>query len=417
MLENIKLSFQGIWSHKMRSLLTMLGIIIGIASIISIVSTIKGTNEQIKQNLIGSGTNAVTVELYQGDAPYEMEYMSIPAGVPEITEEIRQKIEEIPSVEKASLYVERTYVSNTFYLNNAFNGTIRGIDENYLSVNGYSVIYGRGFVEKDYTDFRQVIVLDETAAKTLFPGISALGKEVEIKGQPYTVVGIVRLSEESEPVINTITDYETYVGESSGVLFLPLSQWPAVYQYDEPENVSLRATSTDEMATAGHKAAEILNETLNVSSESDLSYQSTDMTQQARDLQKLSNSTNMQLIWIASISLLVGGIGVMNIMLVTVTERTREIGLKKAIGAKDSNIMWQFLTEAGVLTSMGGVIGVIAGIILAQIISKLTGAASAISIPSIAVAVVFSMVIGIVFGLVPAIKASHLNPIDALRRE
>ena len=104
-------------------------------------------------------------------------------------------------------------------------------------------------------------------------------------------------------------------------------------------------------------------------------------------------------------------------MLVTVTERTREIGLKKAIGAKDSNIMWQFLTEAGVLTSMGGVIGVIAGIILAQIISKLTGAASAISIPSIAVAVVFSMVIGIVFGLVPAIKASHLNPIDALRRE
>ena len=136
MLENIKLSFQGIWSHKMRSLLTMLGIIIGIASIISIVSTIKGTNEQIKQNLIGSGTNAVTVELYQGDAPYEMEYMSIPAGVPEITEEIRQKIEEIPSVEKASLYVERTYVSNTFYLNNAFNGTIRGIDENYLSVNG-----------------------------------------------------------------------------------------------------------------------------------------------------------------------------------------------------------------------------------------------------------------------------------------
>ena len=128
MLENIHLAFEGIWSHKLRSILTMLGIIIGIAAIITIVSTIKGTNEQIKQNLIGSGTNAVTVELYQGDAPYEMEYMSIPAGVPEITEEIRQKIEEIPSVEKASLYVERTYVSNTFYLNNAFNGTILGID-------------------------------------------------------------------------------------------------------------------------------------------------------------------------------------------------------------------------------------------------------------------------------------------------
>lgn len=125
----------------------------------------------------------------------------------------------------------------------------------------------------------------------------------------------------------------------------------------------------------------------------------------------------MQLIWIASISLLVGGIGVMNIMLVSVTERTREIGLKKAIGARDSNIMWQFLTEAGVLTSMGGVIGVVVGIAMAQIISQLTGTPSAVSIPAILVAVLFSVVIGVVFGLIPAIKASHLNPIDALRRE
>jgi putative ABC transport system permease protein len=401
----------------MRSLLTMLGIIIGIASIISIVSTIKGTNDQIKENLVGSGTNAVTVELYQGDSPYEMEYMSIPSGVPQITEEIRQKIEDLPTVEEASLYLERTYVSNVFYLDNAFNGTVRGIDSHYLSVNGYSVIFGRGFVEKDYTDFRQVVILDETAAKTLFPGVSPVGKEIEIREQPYTVVGIVRLSSESEPVINSLSDYDTYIGESSGVLFLPTAQWPAVYQYDEPENISLRATSTDDMAKAGKKTAEILNETLSVSSESNLAYQSTDMTEQARKLQDLSNSTNMQLIWIASISLLVGGIGVMNIMLVSVTERTREIGLKKAIGARDSNILWQFLTEAGVLTSMGGVIGVIAGIVMAKIISKLTGAASAISIPAIIIAVAFSMVIGIVFGLIPAIKASHLNPIEALRRE
>ena len=146
-------------------------------------------------------------------------------------------------------------------------------------------------------------------------------------------------------------------------------------------------------------------------------YQAQDLLKQAQDLQDLSSSTNSQLIWIASISLLVGGIGVMNIMLVSVTERTREIGLKKAIGAKKSRILWQFLTEAAVLTSLGGIVGVGAGIGLAAIISRVTSAPVAISVPSIIIAVVFSMVIGIIFGLLPSFKAANLNPIEALRRD
>ena len=139
--------------------------------------------------------------------------------------------------------------------------------------------------------------------------------------------------------------------------------------------------------------------------------------EQAQQIQELSSSTNTMLIWIASISLLVGGIGVMNIMLVSVTERTREIGLKKAIGAKKGSILAQFLTEASVLTSIGGIIGVGIGIALAQLISKIASVPVAISSLSIVVSVVFSMVVGIVFGLIPSIKASNLNPIDALRYE
>ncbi|MBR3166572.1 MAG: FtsX-like permease family protein, partial [Lachnospiraceae bacterium] len=131
----------------------------------------------------------------------------------------------------------------------------------------------------------------------------------------------------------------------------------------------------------------------------------------------LSASTNQQLIWIASISLLVGGIGVMNIMLVSVTERTREIGLKKAIGARKSRIMWQFLTEASVLTSLGGVMGVAGGVVMARLISRLTSTPTAISIPAALIAVGFSMLIGVVFGLFPAVKAANLNPIEALRHE
>ena len=148
-----------------------------------------------------------------------------------------------------------------------------------------------------------------------------------------------------------------------------------------------------------------------------LSYRGQDLMEQAKNLQELSNSSNRQLIWIASISLLVGGIGVMNIMLVTVTERTQEIGLKKAIGARRRRILNQFLTEAAVLTSLGGMLGVIVGIIMARLISSVMGTPTAISVPAILIAVVFSMVIGIVFGLLPAVKASNLNPIQALRRD
>ena len=141
------------------------------------------------------------------------------------------------------------------------------------------------------------------------------------------------------------------------------------------------------------------------------------MLEQAKELQDLSKSTNQQLIWIASISLLVGGIGVMNIMLVSVTERTKEIGLKKALGARKSIISGQFLTEAAVLTFLGGLLGVITGIILAVSISKISGVPIVISVSTALAAVAFSVVIGLIFGIVPAAKAANLNPIEALRRE
>ena len=148
-----------------------------------------------------------------------------------------------------------------------------------------------------------------------------------------------------------------------------------------------------------------------------VSYKAADLLKTVKNLQKVSENTNKQLLWIASISLLVGGIGVMNIMLVSVTERTSEIGLKKAIGARKNRILWQFLTEAAVLTSIGGVLGVIAGVILSQVISKMSQTPVAISVPVSVLAVVFSMAIGIIFGLLPSIKAANLNPIDALRHE
>jgi putative ABC transport system permease protein len=170
------------------------------------------------------------------------------------------------------------------------------------------------------------------------------------------------------------------------------------------------------MEKAGSDTASILNATI-TSDTTEVKYKAENLAEQARKLQDLSASTNNLLIWIASISLLVGGIGVMNIMLVSVTERTSEIGLKKAIGARKSTILGQFLTEAAVLTSMGGIIGVITGIGMAKIIEKVSDTPVSISVPAIVIAVVFSMLIGIVFGFLPSVQAANLDPIEALRRE
>ena len=417
MIENIRLAFQGIWGHKLRSLLTMLGIIIGIAAIITIVSTIKGTNEQIKENLIGAGNNVVTVNLNQGGSPYDMSWSSLPSGVRVISQETRQDLENIDGVEKVSLYTARNYANQVYYLNREFNGQVYGIDEHYLGVYGLQVKIGRGFTEEDFRSFRKVLLVDANTQKNLFQGENPVGRCIEIQGDVYTVVGVVDLSQDFAPTINSINDYWLYMDNSTGALYMPGAVWPTAYQFDEPQNVAIKVGNTDAMAGVGQEAAELLTEKQIVDREnSKFDYRSQDMLEQAQQLQKMSESTNSQLIWIAGISLLVGGIGVMNIMLVSVTERTAEIGLKKAIGAKKRRILLQFLTEAAVLTSMGGIVGVISGIGLAQLISAMVQIPVAIDMTAIVISVVFSTLIGVIFGLLPATQAANLNPIDALRR-
>jgi len=416
MIENIRLAFQGIWGHKLRSVLTMLGIIIGIAAIIIIVSTIKGTNEQIKENLIGAGNNVVTVQLNQNGYPYDMSWSEIPAGVRVVREETVEQLRDIRGVEQVSVYHSRSYANQVFYRNTQFNGEVYGIDENYLSVYGYQVKSGRGFTQKDHQQFRKVALVDSNAVANLFGGADPVGQCLELSGEVFTVVGVVTLREDFAPSIQSLNDYWLYADTSSGRIFLPDSVWPTVYRFDEPENVAIKVSSTDAMTTAGQKAADILTQNQIIGEESEFDYRSQDMLEQAQQLQKMSESTNAQLIWIASISLLVGGIGVMNIMLVSVTERTAEIGLKKAIGAKKKQILLQFLTEAAVLTTLGGIVGVASGVVLAQLISGIMQIPVAISVPAILISAVFSTLIGVVFGLLPATQAANLNPIDALRR-
>lgn len=422
MIENIRLSFQGIWSHKMRSFLTMLGIIIGIASIIAIVSTIKGTSEQIKEDLIGSGNNTVNISLYYGDSTYDIDY-GMGGNPPILTAEQKEEVLELDSVENATFFYSRSYSSNVYYQNTSFNGgKVYGIDLNFLDTCGYTVQEGRGFVQEDYDELHKVVLVDRNAAETLFAGEEPVGKTIEIGSEPFTVVGVVQQNEDYLPNIDNISEFYDYYQTVMGTVMIPSRTWPMAFKFDEPENAVIRADSTDTMSSAGNAAAKVMNQYLSTGSDTEGSsnnfeYRADDVMERVKNLQNFSERTNQQLIWIASISLLVGGIGVMNIMLVSVTERTKEIGLKKAIGARKKTILFQFLTEAAVLTSIGGLIGVASGIALSRVVSRLSGSPTAISVPAIIGSVLFSMLIGVIFGLLPSVKAANLNPIDALRSE
>ncbi|MDO4493000.1 MAG: ABC transporter permease [Clostridia bacterium] len=409
-------AIDNIRSHKMRSMLTMLGIIIGIASIIAISSTIMGTNEQIKQNLVGAGNNTVTVQLSRGDYAVNPEYESIPEAVPVIDDATIASIRAIPEVAGAAVFTVRSLYEGVFHGPDSLSqSSVYGVDNEYFRVYGYRLRAGRTFTARDIKELRNVCILDRAASKDLFQGASPIGQTVLIKKVPFVVIGELAEPSSFAPKVTTLEEYFTYNQSSGGgKLFLPAHCWPEIFGYDEPQSVVARAVATDEMTEAGKQIAKILNGRF-TGDAGDVKYRSEDMLKKAKELQELSQSTNRQLLLVASISLLVGGIGVMNIMLVSVTERTGEIGLKKALGATARTVSVQFLTEAGVLTCIGGIIGVLCGVGLAYAISRFSGAPIAISGFIIALSVVFSFAVGLFFGAFPAVKAAKLDPIEALR--
>ena len=281
MFENIRLSFRGIWSHKMRSFLTMLGIIIGIASIISIVSTIKGTNEQIKQNLIGSGNNTVRIELQREDYIFDLNQEYVP-DLSVVSQQTMDSIKEVDQVVNATKYLQGMADEGVFYKSNSLSGgQVLGIDESYFSTAGLIMKRGHTFSQKDYANRKKVVVLDKNAVDTLFSGINPVGKVVEIKKEPFLVIGVVTELHPFEPVIQTMEDYETFSQESGGKIYVPYSVWPEIFSYDNPEHVLIQVTGTDAMTVAGKETTKILNENF-IREDQSLQYKAVDLLEQAK---------------------------------------------------------------------------------------------------------------------------------------
>ena len=415
MIENIRSSLRGIWSHKLRSFLTVLGVIIGIASIIAIVSIVEGTNRKLERSLVGAGNNVTTVSPSQENWAYDFSG-GVPAGIPVLTEGQLQQVRQLDGVEAATAYRVRQSWNGVYNLDRSMgNGSILGISDSFLDTMQFSVTRGRDFTAEEYARGGKVALIDQNALDSLFDGADPLGKAVEIQQEPFVVVGVVRDDNARSAEYESLSDYYMYGYRSGGShVYVPDGVWPILYQFDEPQTVGVRAASTGQMAAVGSRAADILN--TNVTNDQ-IRYTAVNALEEAEELKTLTNAIQLMLVSIASLSLLVGGIGVMNIMLVSVTERTAEIGLKKALGAKKRTILAQFLTESAVLTSVGGILGVLLGIGLAKLISVVASLEFGVSVPWILIAVGFSMAIGLLFGAMPASRAAKLDPIEALRRE
>ena len=417
MLENIILALRGIKNHKLRSFLTMLGIIIGIASIIGIVSIVQGTNAKLEKSLVGSGNNVTTVALTSdGTNPYDLDGNTV-SGIPVVSSERLDAINKLLGVVSASTYRQREY-AQVYYQNRSLSAQVFGVSDSFFETMQYKVASGRDFTPEEYKSGLKAAVLEKKSAESYFPTESPVGNIIEIRSEPFLIIGLAESSTGNEKEPDSFDEYKQNTDSYNTLkIYVPENVWPVIYSFDEPQSVAIHVESTRQIVFVSRRASAILNKAITASGENSPKYASLSSAKDQNSMQEITTTISMMLLGIASLSLLVGGIGVMNIMLVSVTERTSEIGLKKALGAKNRSILVQFITESVVLTGFGGIIGVVVGIGLAGVISWITGMEFGISVPWIIISVLFSVVIGVIFGVMPAYRASKLNPIEALRRE
>ncbi|MBC6971385.1 ABC transporter permease [Bacillus sp. Xin] len=396
LIESIKIALSSILTHKLRSVLTMLGIIIGVGSIITVVAIGKSGEVTLKSQVVGDGNSVISI-YYNADIDDSLGTGEM--GQPKLTEEDIVEVKKLPEI----AHVIKTNLSReTLDINDKKDMVnVTGLESEYFLVNKVNVIKGRLLNNLDIEHGNNVVMINTSLESKIFEEDNPVGKIIKIKGQPMQIIGV----------------YETEGGSSreGSEVLIPLTLWPTLYGTDEINGIFVQAKNIDNLEAAGQKAADLLNN--RKPSEFTGNYEVTNLKAIQDGISKTTNIMTMIIGGIAGISLLVGGIGVMNIILVSVTERTREIGVRKALGANRGKILLQFLIELVMLTLFGGLFGIGLGYGGANIASSFASWPPVISWQVVVGGVLFSMTLGIIFGLIPANKTAKLDPIEALRYE
>ena len=400
--ESFLMAWASLIANKMRSILTMLGIIIGGAAVIALVSIGNGVKQDIQNSISSLGSNLLMV---MPGAPRTPGVRPSQGSMKSLKVSDYQAISKLDGVKAASPYTANSYV--TIYQSKNWTTTVSGVSSNFQDVNNWTMAEGRFISSKNVENRERVAVVGQTVVKNLFAGEDPVGKEIRVKNIPFRVIGVLNskgngtMGNDQDDVI--FIPYTTAMERVEGVDYLRM-----VYVVASDDNgIDRLQSDIENLLRVRHSIKDTNLDDFNIQN----------MKSIMETMEQTTGTLTLFLGAVAAISLVVGGIGIMNIMLVSVTERTREIGIRKALGATYFVIVTQFLIEAVVISLMGGLIGIALGIGASKLIGLASGMSTVISVPTIVLSFAFSMAIGLVFGIYPARKAAKLNPIDALHYE
>ncbi len=402
----IKISLRALRVNKMRSALTMLGIIIGVGAVITMLAVGTGARQRIGEQIAGMGSNLLMV--LPGATTSGGARMGAGSQMTLSTSDAEAILKECPAV----LHVAPVLggVAQVIYGNQNWSTGVPGTTPAMLEVRDWPLSEGRPFAEEDVRSASKVCLLGQTVVDNLFGSIDPIGQIVRIKNVPFTVIGV--LDRKGQSPNGQDQDDTIYIPVTTAQKKIFGTTFPGMVRI-----IMVKAKGAEELSQAQNQITELLRQRHRIAQKQDDDFSVRNLTQMMQAAEESAKIMALLLGAVASVSLLVGGIGIMNIMLVSVTERTREIGIRMAVGAKTWDIRLQFLIEALILSLIGGGIGIVIGVSGSQVLSTIAGWPTIVSLFSIFLAFGFSGVVGIFFGFYPAMKASLLDPIEALRYE
>jgi putative ABC transport system permease protein len=401
----IRVAFRALIRNKMRAALTMLGIIIGVSAVIAMVSIGQGASASVQAQIESIGTNLLFVSAGAQNVG-GVRSGTGDTGTNTLTVDDLDAIKrEVPSVSMVTPSVNARAQLVAGNMN--WNTAVTGVSEQYPEIRKWPVATGSFFTDADVRTAARVIVIGQTLADSLYPGTDPIGQDIRVSNLPFRVVGVMARKGQ-----------DPQGRDQDDVAFAPFTTvQKKVLGRDRVQIAYVSAISQDATYTAQQQITDLLRQRHKLTSNEPDDFTVRNMTDIAEAANETSKTMTILLAWIAGVSLLVGGIGIMNIMLVSVTERTREIGIRMAIGARSSAVRTQFLIESIVLSLTGGTIGIILGVVLSLVIPAFLGWPTLVSMMAIVGSVLFSAAVGIFFGYYPARKAASLDPIEALRYE